>query len=708
MDRREFLEASSLMAGGALLRDLGVPLAEPPMIGIQAGAVSFVDEGTSKVLDNVQQLGAVNTIFLATFTYGRGIGGRQVPGQPLPDHGKQEYDTASFRGGNFATPHPQYYKGTAIAPEKAPDHPGYDVIADVLPAAHARKMKVIAWFEDVIAGDVPGFDQAREVVVSGPPSSFACSRNPHTRHFWLGLVEDYLRSYDVDGLMWGSERQGPLGNALVANHGGAGAGGRIACFCQYCQDAARQDGVSVARAKEGYTQLANWASAIRGGPAPADGAFVTFWRLLVKYPEILAWERLWNEALNDTYRDMYRLAHEIAPAKGMGWHVWHNNSFSPFYRAEQDYAEFSQYSDFLKVVAYNLCGGERLVQYVRSVNRSLFADLTPEQVLAFTYDVQQYHDQPLDALAPSGLGADYVRRETARAIAGVGPIVKIWPGIDIDIPTGGNSKKTGPDDVAAAVAAAFAGGAHGVLLSRKYSEMRLANLAGAGRAVRNLPLLIQPREIDRRAREYLALEHHADDARRLADGRRVEVGFDDRADERRARAALLIRLRHRPDRRAPDIAEPHLDASRRRHHRLVRGHGDEYVVRMKAHADDDRQLAAPGLEQIRRLTRAEHMIAAAEPPFGLDDDAPERREELHALDRRVGRRNDVPGVEPRALRLGAAAEGDGPIGLILVHVEHEGAEPGRRREADGRQQQSSEEAHHGSHCKVSARRAMLG
>ena len=422
MDRREFLEASTVLAGGALsIADRGVGIADFPfskpqsplrtpqsaMMGIQAGAVSFVDEGTEQVLDNLQQLGAVNTIFLATFTYGRGIAGRQVPGQPLPDHGRQEYDTASFRGGNFATPHPQYYKNTSIAPEKAPDHPGYDAIADVLPAAHARNMKVIAWFEDVIANDVPGFDTAREVVASGPPSSFACSRNPNTRHFWLGLVEDYLRSYDVDGLMWGSERQGPLGNALVANHGGAGAGGRIACFCQYCQDAARKDGVNVDRAKDGYTRLANWGAAIRGGQKPADGAFVTFWRLLVKYPEILAWERLWNEALNDTYRDMYRLAHEIAPGKGMGWHVWHNNSFSPFYRAEQDYAEFSTYSDFLKVVAYNFCGGERLAQYVRSVNRSLFADLTPEQVLAFTYDVQQYHDQPLDELAASGLGADY-------------------------------------------------------------------------------------------------------------------------------------------------------------------------------------------------------------------------------------------------------------------------------------------------------------
>ena len=186
---------------------------------------------------------------------------------------------------------------------------------------------------------------------------------------------------------------------------------------------------------------------------------------------------------------MYRLAHEIAPAKGIGWHVWHNNSFSPFYRAEQDYADFAKYSDFLKVVMYNFCGGERLAQYVRNVNRSLFADLTPAQTLAFTYDVQQYHDQPLDALAAAGLGADYVRRETKRAIAGAGPTLKIWPGIDIDIPTAATSKKTQPDDVYAAVKAAFDGGAHGVLLSRKYSEMRLANLRGAGRAIRDLKLI---------------------------------------------------------------------------------------------------------------------------------------------------------------------------------------------------------------------------
>src|SRR5262249_60386020 len=77
-------------------------------------------------------------------------------------------------------------------------------------------------------------------------------------------------------------------------------------------------------------------------------------------------------------------------------------------------------------------------------------------------------------------------RGAGGAVAGVSWKVKIGPGIDIDIPTGPNEKKTTPDDVYAAGRAAFDGGAHGVLLSRKYSEMPLANLRAAGRAVRDL------------------------------------------------------------------------------------------------------------------------------------------------------------------------------------------------------------------------------
>jgi hypothetical protein len=85
------------------------------------------------------------------------------------------------------------------------------------------------------------------------------------------------------------------------------------------------------------------------------------------------------------------------------------------------------------------------------------------------------------------LSADYVRRETQRAVAGVRDSrTRIWPGIEIDIPTGENEKKTTPADVYGAVKATFEGGAHGIILSRKYSEMRLDNLRAAGRAIREV------------------------------------------------------------------------------------------------------------------------------------------------------------------------------------------------------------------------------
>jgi hypothetical protein len=46
-------------------------------------------------------MAAINTLFVATFIYGRGIAGRQPRPNPLPDHGKQEYDD-DFRGGHGA------------------------------------------------------------------------------------------------------------------------------------------------------------------------------------------------------------------------------------------------------------------------------------------------------------------------------------------------------------------------------------------------------------------------------------------------------------------------------------------------------------------------------------------------------------------------------------------------------------------------------
>jgi len=478
VSRREFGKLAIAAGVGTGLPEWAGP---KPMIGIQVGAVSFVDEGVAPVLDRFQHDTAVNTLFIAAFSYGRGIAGRQIPGQPLPDHGKQEYDSG-YHGGNFARVHPPYYTGTSLKKIQAPDYAGFDVLGDVIPEARKRGMKTICWYEDVFRNDLEGVDRLQETTLSGKKASTLCFHNPEVQAFWRALTEDFVRSYQLDGIMWGSERQGPFDNAIRGAHEGGRDPMEVTCFCEFCKQAAKARGVDPQRAIEGYTKL---AALVRATSRPADGYFVSYWRLLVQYPEILAWEKLWNDGLQATYASLYKLAKEIRPDIGVGWHIWHNNSFSPFYRAEQDYAEFRRYSDFLKVVMYNNCGGPRLASYVRGVSHTMLGDFPPEAVLNWTYGVQNYAGEGrLDEIPQRGLSADYVARETKRAIAGVGGAVKIWPGIDIDIPTAANEKKTQPEDVRAAVRAALAAGADGVLLSRKYSEMRLANLRAAGEAVR--------------------------------------------------------------------------------------------------------------------------------------------------------------------------------------------------------------------------------
>jgi hypothetical protein len=142
-------------------------------------------------------------------------------------------------------------------------------------------------------------------------------------------------------------------------------------------------------------------------------------------------------------------------------------------------------SDYLKPSTYNNCAGPRLAVYIWNVQSTIFRDQTPEQVLEMHYKIMGLQGEPsLDKLPTAGLSGESVGMETRRAIADVEGTIPIYPGIDIDIPTGLDEKRTQPSDVKAATLAALKAGAPGVVLSRKYAEMKLTNIAGAKAALR--------------------------------------------------------------------------------------------------------------------------------------------------------------------------------------------------------------------------------
>jgi hypothetical protein len=237
--------------------------------------------------------------------------------------------------------------------------------------------------------------------------------------------------------------------------------------------------------------MAAFFAAARAGDRPVDGYFVTFWRLLLKHPEILAVEQFWTSGLKEMYAELYGTVKAITPKVKVGWHVMHLQSFSPFYRAEQDFGELAEYSDFIKSVMYHNCAGARYQRFVESLHQTIFRDAAPEETYRFLYRILGIEEAEWKELPMAGFSADYVSRETKRALAGVAGRCEIWPGIDIDIPIEkelGKARDESPADVKAAVMAAFEAGAQGVVLSRKYSEMRLANLAAVGDALKALGL----------------------------------------------------------------------------------------------------------------------------------------------------------------------------------------------------------------------------
>lgn len=454
-------------------------------VGIQVRGFAWVDEGVDQVLDNLQKKGDVNTIWAYTFSYGETRLRKNGP-IPLPDHGVTG-DTVA--GGAFYDYDPKYFRNTILKDFRCPVYGKFNVIEEVAPKAKARGMDFFAWDLNnpgaSLNDTIPNYAEVAEIDVYGRRTARPCFNNPDYRAFLSGKIESLLLGYpsEVDGVAWGSERMGPLENLIERSV-------PATCFCQFCQAKGRERGISMPRAQAGYLELAQLFQAASREQRPADGYFVTFWRILLKYPEILSWESLWTNSYQELEAELYGMGKAMAPEKPFGFHIMQSMTFSPFYKAEEDYTKRRNCADFLKPATYNNAGGPRMAAYLRRLSNTVFADAKPDDFLDFYYKIMNYQEAPYDKLATTGLSADYVARETKRAVEGVAGEVMIYPGIDIDVPTLTTAKmqekRTSPDDVRRSLRAAFGAGANGVVLSREYAEMWLANLAAAGDTLREI------------------------------------------------------------------------------------------------------------------------------------------------------------------------------------------------------------------------------
>jgi len=490
MNRRDFVRLGVIGAGAALtgvepLRGEQASTTAPSkptttLIGMPICVAPLAQRELDPLFDDMRQRAGVNALF--PFIYSHEPHRAGVP-------------PTGFHGGNYAMPHMEYYKDVPLTLQDmhAPEFGSIDVLARVIPVAQKHGIRTFCFLleDNVLPAAVPNWETMYEVDhhgrrTSGHPGG-PCFNNPRYQNFTLGLVEDYTRSYDIGGIMWGSERQSGLLNTLNLSQSSGENPGRTTCFCEFCQKRGRDRGIDVERARQGYDAAEKFTLSGRAGQRPLDGYFTAFWRLLLKYPELLAWENLWVSSRHVFQAAIYRKVKSINPALPVGWHVWQNMSFSPFQRAEEDYVAFTGFSDFLRPALYNNVAGGRFLSFVKGARDTVFGDLSPEQTLDVLYRELNYNEAPYDKLLATGLSADYVERETRRAVDGVGgQPVQIWPGVDIDVPVDKGAGHCTPESVGQAVKAVFKGGAQGIILSRNYVEMKPENLSGAGAALREL------------------------------------------------------------------------------------------------------------------------------------------------------------------------------------------------------------------------------
>jgi hypothetical protein len=460
----------------------------PPMFtGIQMGPHTILDEGIERTLDFIADTAAVNVVMPYSHAYNNALvkplRDRADHGVPLTDNSGRRFPLV------FVRTHAEFYRNTTLRhPARDPreEYFNRDLFAELIPLARQRGMKVYARVleSSAMSRVVANYSTVVTRDVNDRPTTVACWNHPEYVGFWADTMEDLFRSYDLDGIQWGAERQGPLMNVISPWNNDPPA-----CFCEHCRARGRAAGIDPERAREGFASLHAFVQGqMAGQPRPADGQFVGFVRLLMRYPEILGWEtqyRIGREAICEA---MYRRVKSVRSAAEVGWHVDHQpSSWDLVYRAEMSDEDIAPHADFIKIIAYHNVLSPRIRDwYLPRFQKTILGEVPLDESLALYYDVFGYDRQAEPALADlgrRGFSPEYVYRETKHSVASANGKTKIYTGIGFDVP---GSLPDDPDTVYRATRRAIDAGAQGIVVSREYEEMKVAHLRAVGRAIREM------------------------------------------------------------------------------------------------------------------------------------------------------------------------------------------------------------------------------
>ena len=460
-----------------------------PFVGIQMGPHSLFDEGIEPCLDFIQRTAAVNAVLVYSQSY---LIDSHRPTETLAQDHELPFKELSGRKLPFVWVRPRegYYSGTILRyrkPDSGTEFADRDLFVELLEPVRKRGMKLYARILETsgkpVMDGIENFEKVFAIDAYGKPMEMGCWNNPDYKNFWSATAEDLFRSYEIDGVQWGAERHGPLMSTILS-------GEAPFCFCQFCQARCQAQGINVERARKGFVELHTSVRALMQGTQKPGGAFTGLLRVLLRYPEVLAWEYQYRLSREEVAQGMYSTVKKIQPKAEVGWHVDHQqSSWDQIYRAEMTYGEMAAYSDFIKPIVYHDILGPRVRWWVlERLQKSVLSEVSLEDSLDIYYDIFGYdkkREPSVEKLDQTGFSPDYVYRETKRTVEEAGGKAKVYPGIGFDVPWNGKHYPSAPENVYQAVRKGFEAGASGIVISREYDEMRRANLEAVGRGVRD-------------------------------------------------------------------------------------------------------------------------------------------------------------------------------------------------------------------------------
>jgi len=474
------------LAQGADARSAGAE-ASQPMNGLLCSPHSFYDEGIDYVLDNVQEKAGTNAIVVYTYQ-GMTPGARGA--QYLADHGKPIQPNRLNDATTWVNVDERYFRGTSLRHiEDGPNrlYADKNIVEDLEEPLRSRDMKLYARIlEGWSMGYRPGFFKVHQIDLEGRLGDHTCYNHPDYQEFWVASTHNLFAQYkNLAGIFWGSERKSPLEDVLR---------GRVpTCFCEHCRKLGEQLGVDADGAAEGLRKMMEFVRGVREDGPPEEGSFVTFMRILIEYPDILGWEKVWRESYLSIPKQVRGAMKALNPQATLGWHGDHAvTGLGLFKRIGLDYGELTDTFDWIKPSVYHLAAAPRLRGRFTDLHETIFSDLKKDRALDLYFAINGYESEEepeFDELAKAAteqgrLSENYVRREVGRAVKAVDGRAQIYAGPGIGIPGGPASKVERPELTYNDCVAAFEAGADGLIIGREYDEIPFPNMEAVGRAYR--------------------------------------------------------------------------------------------------------------------------------------------------------------------------------------------------------------------------------